>query len=316
MPTLFNLQGHRGARGLKPENTLPSFEAAFDVGVTSIETDVHLTRDGVVVLFHNAMLGTPSCPTHQPGVEMAAEILLLSQLSLAELRRFRANRNPDPHRFPDQNPEVTPLADLFARRHGLVPYAIPTLEDLLRFAAHYAGEAGEQAGKSESQRRRAREVGFDLELKRVPFHPETINDGFDGSRPGLLEERIVEAVRNADVAARTTVRSFDHRCVRLLRQMEPRLRRRPSWSNGPRRRYIAPATCSSTKRKCGRCRRRGHGCCRGRSTSRTTGSACSTGAWTASPPTYPTGWRPTCAAGASRSETRGNPGRKETGRTW
>ena len=43
MTTLFNLQGHRGARALHPENTLPSFEAALDAGVTSIETDVHLT---------------------------------------------------------------------------------------------------------------------------------------------------------------------------------------------------------------------------------------------------------------------------------
>jgi glycerophosphoryl diester phosphodiesterase len=57
----------------------------------------------------------------------------------------------------------------------------------------------------------------------VPFHPETINDGFDGTRPGLLEERIVEAVRRAGVVARTTVRSFDHRCVRLLRRLEPGL---------------------------------------------------------------------------------------------
>ena len=45
--TTFELQGHRGARGLKPENTLPSFEVALDCGVTSLETDVHLTRDGV-----------------------------------------------------------------------------------------------------------------------------------------------------------------------------------------------------------------------------------------------------------------------------
>src|SRR5262249_54907786 len=95
--------------------------------------------------------------------------------------------------------------------------------DLFQFAAAYAGELGERVGKSPEQRRRAAEVGFDLELKRVPFHPETINDGFDGSRPGLLEERIVEAVQRAGVVGRTTVRSFDHRCVRLLRRLEPGL---------------------------------------------------------------------------------------------
>jgi glycerophosphoryl diester phosphodiesterase len=192
---LFHLQGHRGARGIHPENTLPSFEAAFDAGVTSIETDLHLTRDGVLVLYHDPFL----------------EDTLLSRLPLAELRRYCAGRNPDPLRFPDQRPLVTPLAAEFAQRHGLHPYGIPTLAELLQFAAEYAAARG------------TRPVWFDLELKRVPFHPETMGDGFDGAKPGLLEERLVEEVRRGDVAARTVVRSFDHRCVGLLRRMEPLL---------------------------------------------------------------------------------------------
>jgi glycerophosphoryl diester phosphodiesterase len=210
MTTLFNLQGHRGARGLRPENTLPSFEAAFDVGVSSVETDVHLTRDGVAVLHHDALLGEP----------LRAPV---SQVALADLRRYRADRNPDPQRFPEQSAVVTPLAALFAEEHGLEPYGVPTLEELLQFTADYAGELGTRAGKSATQRQRARTMRFDLELKRVPFYPEAINDGFDGSAPSLLEERIVAAVRRADVVARTTVRGFDHRCVRLLRRMEPGL---------------------------------------------------------------------------------------------
>jgi glycerophosphoryl diester phosphodiesterase len=222
MSTVFNLQGHRGARALRPENTLPSFEAAFDAGVTSIETDVHLTRDSVAVLYHDALLSDPPC-TRPDIPSPSAMPPLLSMLSLAELRRYRADRNPDPRRFPDQAAPVTPLADLFARQQELEPYGIPTLEELFQFTAAYAGEMGERAGKPESLRLRARNMRFDLELKRVPFHPETINDRYDGSRPGLLEERIVEAMRRADVVERTTVRSFDHRSVRLLRRMEPGL---------------------------------------------------------------------------------------------
>lgn len=207
---MFHLQGHRGARGVHPENTLPSFEAAFDAGVSSIETDLHLTRDGVVVLHHNCTLDDP------PGTP-------IRQIALADLRRHRADRNLDPLRFPDQKPLITPLAARFAERHGLHPYGIPTLAELLRFAADYVGELGERAGKSDSQRLRMRGVRFDLELKRVPFHPEMIGDDYDGTKAGLLEERLVEIVRQADVTERTTVRSFDHRCVRLLRRMEPRL---------------------------------------------------------------------------------------------
>lgn len=224
MSTLFNLQGHRGARALHPENTLPSFEAALDAGVRSIETDVHLTRDGVAVLCHDPLLCDPPCRLLRPeSATFSAIPPLVSRLTLADLRGYRADGNPDPGRFPDQSTAVTPLAALFAEQHGLHPYGIPTLEELLQFMAAYAGELGTLASKSKMQRQRAGSLLFDLELKRVPFHPETINDRYDGTAPGLLEERIVETVRRAGVTARTTVRSFDHRCVRLLRQMEPGL---------------------------------------------------------------------------------------------
>ncbi|HTU92747.1 MAG TPA: glycerophosphodiester phosphodiesterase family protein [Gemmataceae bacterium] len=221
---LFNLQGHRGARALHPENTLPSFEAALDAGVSSIETDVHLTRDGVAVLCHDPLLCDPPWSLLRPESAASSTIPpLVSRLSLVDLRGYRADGNPDPRRFPDQSAAVTPLAALFAEQRGLHPYGIPTLEELLQLTAAYAGEMGTRAGKSEMQRQRARSVLFDLELKRVPFYPETINDRYDGTAPGLLEERIVETVRRAGVTARTTVRSFDHRCVRLLREMEPAL---------------------------------------------------------------------------------------------
>lgn len=48
--------GHRGAAGVAPENTLPSFESAWAAGVAWVETDVRLTRDGVPVLLHDPML--------------------------------------------------------------------------------------------------------------------------------------------------------------------------------------------------------------------------------------------------------------------
>jgi glycerophosphoryl diester phosphodiesterase len=56
--TLMSMQivGHRGAAGVAPENTLPSFEAAWAAGVAWVETDVRLTRDGVPVLLHDATL--------------------------------------------------------------------------------------------------------------------------------------------------------------------------------------------------------------------------------------------------------------------
>ena len=48
--------GHRGAMGLRPENTLESFELAFDLGSDLVELDVHLTRDGQAVVIHDDTL--------------------------------------------------------------------------------------------------------------------------------------------------------------------------------------------------------------------------------------------------------------------
>jgi len=55
----------------------------------------------------------------------------------------------------------------------------------------------------------------------VPFTPETIGDDFDGSAPALLERQVVAVVRQAGALDRTRVRSFDHRSVWAIKQLEP-----------------------------------------------------------------------------------------------
>src|SRR5216683_2694905 len=131
---MFEIQGHRGARGLKPENTLPSFEAALDAGVTSIETDVHLTHDGVPILTHDPVVSerlfrlAPGRALPPPSPH-----LLVRALTLAELRGYRADRNPHPSRFPEQDAAVTPLTQAFAATRGLDPFAPPTVADFIDF---------------------------------------------------------------------------------------------------------------------------------------------------------------------------------------
>jgi len=197
----FEVQGHRGARGLLPENTLPSFEIALDLGVTSIETDVHLTRDDVPVLFHDPTITERLCGSAGP---------LVRSLTLAELRAFRIGP-------PGTQP--TPLAQYFAQARGFDPFGIPTLAEFFEFVHEYITAIG----KTTVQQERARRLVFDLELKRVPFTPETIGDDFDGSAPALLEHLVVAAIRTAGALARTRVRSFDHRCVWAIKQLEPTL---------------------------------------------------------------------------------------------
>src|SRR5690242_15277637 len=202
----FNLQGHRGARGLKPENTLSAFEVAFDLGVTTVETDVHLTRDKIPILIHDASIHPQLCrPLAESASADPSRRPLVSTLTLSELRGYRADQNPDPVRFADQDATVTPLAQRYAERGRMDPYALPTLSNLFAFAHAYAGELGAQAGKTHRQRQRAQQLRFDLELKRVPYYPQLIGDSFDGSAPALLEEKVVSAVREAGMVERTIV---------------------------------------------------------------------------------------------------------------
>jgi glycerophosphoryl diester phosphodiesterase len=219
------LQGHRGARGLKPENTLPSFEAALDAGVSAVETDVRLSADGVPVLFHDDLLTDRLCRL-APGSRAAMDFHeepFLSSFRVDELRSILVDRNPEPRRLPRQNHDMTPLAEIFASKEGLAPFAIPTLADLYGFARAYAGSLGKKAGKTPAQQKRAARIRFDLEIKRVPFLPQAIGDGYTGLSAGLLEMKVVETVRSCKMVHRTSVRSFDHRAVRALKKLVPEL---------------------------------------------------------------------------------------------
>jgi glycerophosphoryl diester phosphodiesterase len=212
---LFELQGHRGARGLKPENTLPSFETAFDIGVTSVETDLHLTADGVVVLLHDPFLNEKIYRRMSPDAPEPGDMPLVRNLSLAQLRCYRGDKNPNPAWFPDQEATETPLASWFAQSRGIDPYGVPTLIDLLAFADAYVGEAGKRAGKTAEQQAGVSRLRFDLEIKRVPFRPSWPDN--------MLEKQLVQDLQKAGMVERAIVRSFDHRSVRTVHHLEPGL---------------------------------------------------------------------------------------------
>ena len=224
MERRFDLQGHRGARGLRPENTLPAIETALDLLVTTLEVDLHRTKDGVPVLFHDEAL-------HErlARVEGAADVPepknrpRLCALTLAEIRRYIVDGNGDVQRFPEQRREPTPLAQAFAGERKLSPYVIPTLAELLDFTVAYAGKPGERIGKSAAQRERASQIRFNLELKRVPFRPEFMGDRFDGREAAELEHSVVNCLREKNLVERCVIQSFDHRAVKAARTLEPRL---------------------------------------------------------------------------------------------
>ncbi len=218
-PADLDVQGHRGARGLQPENTLPSFEVALDAGVDTLELDLHLTADGMVVVWHDPIIDAAKCSLDPaagvaaPDPEIADGVdLAIAGLDRAQLEAYRCDRNPDPGRFPEQSAGGTALAG--------DDYRIVTLSELFEFVATYA--ASEL--KTPEQRSTASEVGFNVETKRVPDVPATIGDGFDGVTPGPFELAILEAVEAAGLADRVTVQSFDHRSLEAIRSVDASIR--------------------------------------------------------------------------------------------
>jgi glycerophosphoryl diester phosphodiesterase len=90
------VHGHRGARGLRPENTLPAFEYAIAQGVDVLELDTGVTKDGVVVVSHDPFLAKPACS----GPREKANI---HELMFAELRQWDCGAVKNPL-FPQQQP--------------------------------------------------------------------------------------------------------------------------------------------------------------------------------------------------------------------
>src|ERR671912_1456803 len=87
----FDLQGHRGARGLAPENTMAAFRRALEISVTTIETDVGITRDGVVVIAHDRRLNA-ALTRGADGKWLGAPGPPIRSLSLAELAVYDVGR--------------------------------------------------------------------------------------------------------------------------------------------------------------------------------------------------------------------------------
>ena len=116
-----DLQGHRGARGLAPENTLPAFATALSLGVTTLELDTGITKDGVVVISHNTTLN-PDITRDRAGQWLGGPGPAIYNLTFPELQQYDVGRIKPGTDYAKQFPEqkavdgtrIPRLAELFA----------------------------------------------------------------------------------------------------------------------------------------------------------------------------------------------------------
>lgn len=187
---VFDLQGHRGARGLAPENTLAAFARALGIGVTTLELDLAVTKDGVVVVSHDPRLN-PDLTRDAAGQWLAAPGPAIVSLDRAALARYDVGRlrpgTSYAQRYPDQV--------------AVDGQRIPALSDVFALARRAKNDT----------------VRFNVETKLDPRAP-------DLTLPAdAFADAVVKAIRDAGMAARTTVQSFDWRTLKRVQKVAPEI---------------------------------------------------------------------------------------------
>lgn len=229
----FDAQGHRGSRDLRPENTLPAFEAALDNLMTTIETDTGLSRDGVPIVKHDPYIETQKCrradgqPYDQPAQEVLIKDLTRAEIQAAyicdKLFRGPSQRN---------DPALSPVSVAVATGNGYVsPYVLPTAQDLFDLVAAYVAYYETGAGRSHPaaalRARNARRVRFNIETKLNP-RSDADNHGKAYRERTAGFEQIADALAGVIVAngmqARADIQSFDFRTLFRVQEKFPAIR--------------------------------------------------------------------------------------------
>jgi glycerophosphoryl diester phosphodiesterase len=186
----FDLQGHRGARGLAPENTLPGFALALGIGVTTLETDIAISRDGVLVISHDPALN-PDITRGPDGRFLESRGPVIRHTDFAELQRYDVGRLKPGTRYAEQYPAQQPSDG--AR--------LPRLEELFALVKQPANTR----------------VRLALETKLTPTAAD------ETMAPEPFARALVKAVRDAGLAERTTILSFDWRTLQVVQKEAPEI---------------------------------------------------------------------------------------------
>lgn len=187
-----DVQGHRGCRGLMPENTIPAMLRAIDLGVTTLEIDVVITSDNRVVLSHepfmNAEISTrPDGTTFSTKEHKEYNIF---RMTLAELQRWDVGMKPHP-KFP---------------RQQRIPAVKPLLEDVIDSVEAYVRKKG------------LKSMRYNIETKCQPATDEIYHPG-----PQRFAALLMEVVMNKKVSERVTIQSFDFRTLQVIHTSHPNM---------------------------------------------------------------------------------------------
>jgi glycerophosphoryl diester phosphodiesterase len=186
----FDIEAHRGGRALFPENTLVSFANGLSMGVNTLELDIGVTRDGVIVVSHERHVN-PDLARGADGNYVAAPGTPFVRLSLDEVKQFDVG----------QIQPGSTYAAQFPQQHAVPGTKIPTLKELIDLVRR-SGDT---------------DVRLNIETKIDPNHPDESPD------PERFVSLLLDLLRAEQFEDSVMVQSFDWRTLQLVQKLAPHI---------------------------------------------------------------------------------------------
>ena len=183
-------QGHRGCRGLMPENTIPAMKKALDLGVQTLELDVVISKDKQVLVSHDTYMSSHIAlkPDGTPVSAAEEKTINLYQLPYAEIKKFDVGSKPYPE---------------FSQQQKFPAYK-PLLSELIDSVNSYAKEKGIAPPL------------FNIEIKSMPA-----TDGVYHPSPQAFVDLVMGVLKTKNLGKRLIIQSFDVRPLQLIHKQFP-----------------------------------------------------------------------------------------------
>lgn len=202
---VFDLEAHRGGRDVRPENALYSYTYAMELGATSIECDMQLTKDGQIVMSHNPILNS-DITRDENGNYIENNKYDIRLMTVDELKKFDVGV---------MNPNCGEYYDLHGKTQFTYDAKIPTLEELMQLIQSYDNK----------------DIILNIETKSYP-DPESI--GYkNNADPKKFVETFNNIVKKYNMEDRVVLQSFDWRTLIEMKKLNPNISTSALWQEQP-----------------------------------------------------------------------------------
>lgn len=202
---VFDLEAHRGGRDVRPENTLYSYAYAIELGATSIEYDMQLTKDGQIVMSHNPILNS-DITRDENGNYIENNKYDIRLMTVDELKKFDVGV---------MDPNCGEYYDLHGKTQFTYDAKIPTLEELMQLIQSYGDK----------------NIVLNIETKS---YPDPASAGYkNNADPKKFVEVFNNIVKKYDMENRVVLQSFDWQTLIEMKKLNPNISTSALWQEQP-----------------------------------------------------------------------------------